>query len=184
MKGTGFKVIIPRRELQRKIKELGKRISEDYSGKEPILIGILKGSFVFLADLIRGIKIPHEVDFMAVASYGQEIEGSGVVKLIKDLNINIEGKDVIIIEDIVDSGLTLNFIRKNLLLRNPKSLEVVALLDRRERRKVQVQLRYVGFTVPNEFVVGYGLDLAERYRNLPYIAKIEGTKLAQRWFEL
>ncbi|MDH4222053.1 MAG: hypoxanthine phosphoribosyltransferase [candidate division Zixibacteria bacterium] len=184
MKGKDFKIIIPRRELQKKIKELGKRISEDYSGKEPILIGILKGSFIFLADLIRVIKVPHEVDFMAVASYGQEIEGSGVVKLIKDLNINIEGKDVIIIEDIVDTGLTLNFIKKNLLLRNPRSLEIAALLDRKERRKVQMHLKYVGFTVPNEFVVGYGLDLAERYRNLPYIAKIEGSKLAQRRFEL
>jgi hypoxanthine phosphoribosyltransferase len=184
MKGKGIKIIISRRELEKKVKELGNRISRDYSGKELILIGILKGSFVFLSDLVRQIKIPHEVDFMAVASYGQEIEGSGVVKLIKDLSVNIQGKDVLIIEDIVDTGLTLNFIRKNLLLRNPKSLEIVALLDRKERRKVQIPLRYVGFTVPNEFVVGYGLDLGEKYRNLPHIAKIEGTKLAQRWLEL
>ena len=184
MKGKGVKIIIPRGELEKKIKELGNRISRDYSGNEPILIGILKGSFIFLADLVRQIKIPHEVDFMAVASYGQEVQGSGVVKLIKDLSVNIEGKDVIIIEDIVDTGLTLNFIRKNLLLRNPRSLEIVALLDRKERRKVQIPLKYIGFTIPNEFVVGYGLDLGERYRNLPYIAKIEGTKLAQRWFEL
>lgn len=184
MKLKGLKIIIPRRELEKKVKELGNRISKDYSGREPVLIGILKGSFVFLSDLVRQIKIPHEVDFMAVASYGKEIEGSGVVKLIKDLSINIEGKDVIIIEDIVDSGLTLNFIRNNLLLRNPKSMEIVTLLDRKERRKVEVPLKYVGFTVPNEFVVGYGLDLGERYRNLPYIAKIQGAKLAQRWFEL
>ncbi len=184
MKGKGVKIIIPKRELKKRVKELGAKISKDYAGKELILIGILKGSFIFLADLIRQIKIPHEVDFLAVASYGQEIEGSGAVRLIKDLSANIEGKNVIIIEDIVDSGLTLNFIRKNLLLRNPKSLEIVTLLDRKERRKVQVPIKYVGFAVPNEFVVGYGLDLGERYRNLPYIAKVEGGKLTQRWFEL
>jgi hypoxanthine phosphoribosyltransferase len=180
----GIKIIISKKELGKRIKELSKKISKDYAGKELILIGILKGSFIFLADLIRQIKIPHEVDFIAVASYGQEIEGSGAVRLIKDLSANIEGKNVIIIEDIVDTGLTLNFIRKNLLLRNPKSLEIVTLLDRKERRKVQVPIKYVGFEVPNEFVVGYGLDLGERYRNLPYIAKVEGDKLTQRWFEL
>ncbi|MCJ7496696.1 MAG: hypoxanthine phosphoribosyltransferase [candidate division Zixibacteria bacterium] len=184
MKGKDVKIIIPKRELKKRVKELGAKISKDYAGKELILIGILKGSFIFLADLIRQIKIPHEVDFIAVASYGQEIEGSGAVRLIKDLSANIEGKNVIIIEDIVDTGLTLNFIRKNLLLRNPKSLEIVTLLDRKERRKVQVLIKYVGFVVPNEFVVGYGLDLGERYRNLPYIAKVEGGKLTQRWFEL
>ncbi len=184
MKGKGVKIIIPKRELKKRVKELGAKISKDYAGKELILIGILKGSFIFLADLIRQIKIPHEVDFIAVASYGQEIEGSGAVRLIKDLSANIEGKNVIIIEDIVDTGLTLNFIRKNLLLRNPKSLEIVTLLDRKERRRVHVPIKYVGFEVPNEFVVGYGLDLGERYRNLPYIAKVEGDKLTQRWFEL
>ncbi len=184
MKGKDVKIIIPKRELKKRVKELGAKISKDYAGKELILIGILKGSFIFLADLIRQVKIPHEVDFIAVASYGQEIEGSGAVRLIKDLSANIEGKNVIIIEDIVDTGLTLNFIRKNLLLRNPKSLEIVTLLDRKERRKVQVPIKYVGFVVPNEFVVGYGLDLGEKYRNLSYIAKIEGGKLTQRWFEL
>ena len=184
MKGKDVKIIIPKRELKKRVKELGAKISKDYVGKELILIGILKGSFIFLADLIRQIKIPHEVDFIAVASYGQEIEGSGAVRLIKDLSANIEGKNVIIIEDIVDTGLTLNFIRKNLLLRNPKSLEIVTLLDRKERRKVLVPIKYIGFVVPNEFVVGYGLDLGERYRNLPYIAKVEGGKLTQRWFEL
>jgi len=184
MKGKDVKIIIPKRELKKRVKELGAKISKDYAGKELILIGILKGSFIFLADLIRQIKIPHEVDFIAVASYGQEIEGSGAVRLIKDLSANIEGKNVIIIEDIVDTGLTLNFIRKNLLLRNPKSLEIVTLLDRKERRKVLVPIKYIGFVVPNEFVVGYGLDLGERYRNLPYIAKVEGGKLTQRWFEL
>jgi len=184
MKGKDVKIIIPKRELKKRVKELGAKISKDYAGKELILIGILKGSFVFLADLIRQIKIPHKIDFIAVASYDQEIEGSGAVRLVKDLSANIEGKNVIIIEDIVDTGLTLNFIRKKLLLRNPKSLEIVTLLDRKERRKVQVPIKYVGFTVPNEFVVGYGLDLGERYRNLPYITKIEGGKLTQRWFEL
>lgn len=184
MRGKGIKVIIPKRELDKRIRELGAKISKDYSGREPILIGILKGSFIFLADLVRQIKIPHQVDFIAVASYGQEIVGSGAVKLMKDLSVNIEGKDVIIIEDIVDTGLTLNFIRKNLLLRNPKTLEIVALLDRKERRKTDVSIKYTGFTVPNEFVVGYGLDLGERYRNLPYIARIEGAKLAQRKLEL
>ena len=184
MKGKDVKIIIPKRELKKRVKELGAKISKDYAGKELILIGILKGSFVFLADLIRQIKIPHKIDFIAVASYDQEIEGSGAVRLVKDLSANIEGKNVIIIEDIVDTGLTLNFIRKKLLLRNPKSLEIVTLLDRKERRKVQVPIKYVGFVVPNEFVVGYGLDLGERYRNLPYIAKVEGGKLTQRWLEL
>lgn len=184
MKRKGIKTIIPKRELDKRIKELGSKISRDYAGKEPILVGILKGSFIFLADLVRQIKIPHQVDFIAVASYGQEIVGSGAVKLIKDLSVNIEGKDVIIIEDIVDTGLTLNFIRKNLLLRKPKSIEIVTLLDRKERRKAEVPIKYAGFSIPNEFVVGYGLDLAERYRNLPYIAKVEGSKLAQRKLEL
>jgi hypoxanthine phosphoribosyltransferase len=184
MKRKGIKIIITKKELDKRIRELGSKISRDYAGKEPVLIGILKGSFIFLADLVRQIKISHQVDFIAVASYGQEVVGSGAVRLIKDLSVNIEEKDVIIIEDIVDTGLTLNFIRENLLLRRPKSIEIVTLLDRKERRKVEVLIRYIGFAIPNEFVVGYGLDLAERYRNLPYIARVEGARLAQRKLEL
>jgi len=135
-------------------------------------VGILKGSFVFLADLVRELDIPHEVDFISVASYGSETKATGVVKLLKDLSINIKGRHVIIVEDIVDTGLTLNYIRRNLLTRSPKTLEIITLLDKKKRRKINVPLKYVGFSIPGEFVIGYGLDYNEQYRNLPFIAKI------------
>ncbi len=168
-----METIISKDKLKRKVKELAVQISKDYKDKNPILVGILKGSFVFLADLIREMKIPHQIDFISVASYGPRKKASGVVRLLKDLSTNIEGKDVIIVEDIIDSGLTLNYIRNNIMTRNPKSLEVVTLLDKKKRKRVRIPLKYVGFSIPNNFVVGYGLDFDEQYRNLPYIAKLE-----------
>ncbi|MFQ6003666.1 MAG: hypoxanthine phosphoribosyltransferase [Candidatus Zixiibacteriota bacterium] len=165
--------VISKNRLKRKVKELASQISRDYKDKNPILVGILKGSFVFLADLAREIKIPHQIDFISVASYGSRKKASGVVRLLKDLSTNIEGRDVIIVEDIIDSGLTLNYIRNNLLTRNPKSLEIVTLLYKKKRRMVKIPIKYVGFSIPNSFVVGYGLDYDEQYRNLPYIVKFE-----------
>lgn len=168
-----LKALISKDRLKKRVKELAREISKDYEGKNPIIVAILKGSFVFLADLVREIKIPHEIDFISVASYGSRKKASGVVRLLKDLNTNIEGKDVIIVEDIIDSGLTLNYIRNNLLTRNPKSLEVATLLNKKKTRKVKIPLKYVGFFIPDNFVVGYGLDYDEQYRNLSYIAKLE-----------
>jgi hypoxanthine phosphoribosyltransferase len=168
-----LKIIIKEEDLKQRIKELAEEISHDYRGKNPILVGILKGSFVFLADLIRELSIPHRIDFISVASYGPGKKPSGVVKWLKDLSINIDGEHVIIVEDIIDSGLTLNYIRNNLLTRNPKSLKIVTLLNKkRSRRKIKVPLKYVGFSIPDEFVVGYGLDYDEKHRNLPFIAQL------------
>ncbi len=171
-----LKIIIGKRALKERVKELAHKISNDYKDKNPVLVGILKGSFIFMADLVRELQIPHEVDFISVASYGSGKHASGVVRWFKDLSINIEGKHVIIVEDIIDSGLTLNYIRNNLLTRNPKSLKIVTLLDKRRRRKLKISLRYVGFSIPNKFVVGYGLDYDEKYRNLPYIALLRNEK--------
>jgi hypoxanthine phosphoribosyltransferase len=168
-----LEILISGERLKKKVKELALQISEDYKDRNPILVGILKGSFVFLADLIRELKISHHIDFISVTSYGSGKQASGVVRLLKDLSTNIEGKDVIIVEDIIDSGLTLNYIRNNLLTRNPKSLEVATLLDKKKRRKVKIPLKYMGFSIPDCFVVGYGLDYDEQYRNLPYIMKLE-----------
>jgi hypoxanthine phosphoribosyltransferase len=173
LKKFSLETIISKEKLKRKVKELASQISRDYKDKNPILVGILKGSFVFLADLIREIKIPHQIDFICVASYGSRKKASGVVRLLKDLSTNIEGKDVIIVEDIIDSGLTLNYIRNNLQTRSPKSLEVVTLLDKKKRRKTKIPIKYVGFSIPDSFVVGYGLDYDEQYRNLSYVAKFE-----------
>ncbi len=167
-----LKVIIKERELKKRIKKLGEEISRDYRDKNPVLVGILNGSFIFLADLIREIKIPHRIDFVSVASYGSGKQTSGAVLVLKDLSINIEGKHVIIVEDIIDSGLTLNYIRNNLLTRSPKSLKIVTLLNKRSRRKIKIPLKYTGFFIPDEFVVGYGLDYDGNYRNLPYIAQL------------
>lgn len=172
MKKQKSKKIITNSRLKRKVAELGKKISKDYAQRNPVLVGILKGSFVFLADLIRKLNMPHEIDFLSVASYGSETEATGVVKLLKDLSINIRGRHVIIVEDIVDTGLTLNYIRKNLLTRSPKSLEIVTLLDKKKRRKVNVPIKYVGFAIPGDFVIGYGLDYNEQHRNLNFIARM------------
>jgi hypoxanthine phosphoribosyltransferase len=165
-------ILVQPDDLRRKVAELGARISEDYAGRELLLVGVLKGAIFFLSDLMRELSIPCEVDFMAVASYGSSTESSGVVRILKDLDASIDGRHVLIVEDIVDSGLTLQYLLRNLKARNPASVEVCALLTKPTRREVELQARYVGFEIPNRFVVGYGLDHAERYRNLPYVAAL------------
>lgn len=155
------------------VKELGRKISEDYKGKNLLLVSVLKGSVVFMADLMRAITVPCEIDFMCVSSYASGTSSSGVVKIIKDLDINLEGKDVLIVEDILDSGRTLNYIISILKNRNPKSIKICTLLDKPERRVVDLYADYSGAEVPDEFVVGYGLDYAEKYRNLPYIGVLK-----------
>jgi hypoxanthine phosphoribosyltransferase len=159
-------------ELARRVRALGEEISRDYADRDLVLIGVLKGAIFFLSDLMRAITVPCEVDFMAVASYGSATDSSGVVRILKDLDASIEGRDVLIVEDIVDSGLTLNYLLRNLQARGPRSLEVCALLTKPERRKVDTPTRYVGFEIPDRFAIGYGLDHGERYRNLPYVAAL------------
>ncbi|HEY8764852.1 MAG TPA: hypoxanthine phosphoribosyltransferase [Solirubrobacteraceae bacterium] len=166
-------ILVPAEDLERRVGELAAEISRDYAGKDLILIGVLKGAVFFLSDLMRRLEVPVEVDFMAVASYGSATKSSGVVRILKDLDAVIEGRDVLIVEDIVDSGLTLQYLLRNLEGRNPRSLEVCALLIKPERRKVELQTRYVGFEIPNRFAIGYGLDHGERYRNLPYVAALK-----------
>ena len=165
-------ILVQPDDLQRRVKELGAEITRDYAGKEPLLIGVLKGAVFFLSDLMRQIDVPCTVDFMAVASYGDATESSGVVRILKDLDASIEDRDVLIVEDIVDSGLTLQYLMKNLRSRKPASLEVCALLTKPARREAEVSAKYIGFEIPNRFVIGYGLDHAERYRNLPYVAAL------------
>ena len=165
--------IVEADELQARVRELGAEISRDYAGRDVLLLGVLKGAVFFLADLMRAVDLPCELDFMAVSSYGSLTDSSGVVRILKDLDAPIEGKDVLIVEDIVDSGLTLNYLLRNLRGRDPRSLEVCALLVKPGRRKIDLPIRYVGFEIPNRFVVGYGLDLDQRYRNLPYVAAVE-----------
>ncbi|HPU69868.1 MAG TPA: hypoxanthine phosphoribosyltransferase [Coprothermobacter proteolyticus] len=166
---TVERILISESELQAKVAELANQISRDYEGKTPLLVGILKGAFVFLSDLIRHVTIPVHVDFMQVSSYGSGTESSGIVKILKDLDISVEGRHVIVVEDIVDTGVTMQHLLELLSARKPASLAVCALLDKKERRLVDVHLNYVGFEIPNAFVVGYGLDYAEYYRNLPFI---------------
>ncbi|MBM3705908.1 MAG: hypoxanthine phosphoribosyltransferase [Actinobacteria bacterium] len=168
-----IKILIDEKTLQKKVKELGGLITGDYRDKKPVLIAILKGSFIFVADICRCIKIPVIFDFMAVSSYGNARVSSGIVRITKDLDTNIEGKDIIIIEDIIDSGRTLNYLIKNLEARNPKSIEVCALLDKNVPRKTANYIKYKGFDIPNRYVIGYGLDIGEKYRNLPYIGYME-----------
>ncbi len=158
--------------LQQRVRELGAEISSDYADRDLILVCVLKGAVFFLSDLMRAIDIPCEVDFMAVASYGSATDSSGVVRILKDLDTVIEGRDVLIVEDIVDSGLTLSYLMRNLKGRGPRSLEVCALLTKPERRKVELPARYIGFEIPDRFAIGYGLDHAERYRNLPFVAAL------------
>jgi hypoxanthine phosphoribosyltransferase len=165
--------------LQARVRELGAEISRDYEGRELLLLGVLKGAVFFLADLMRSVGVQCELDFMAVSSYGSLTASSGVVRILKDLDAPIEGKDVLIVEDIVDSGLTLNYLLRNLRGRDPRSLEVCALLVKPGRRKIELPIRYVGFEIPNRFVVGYGLDLEQRFRNLPYVAAVEDALVAQ-----
>jgi hypoxanthine phosphoribosyltransferase len=166
-------VLVEEEELVRRVGELAQEISRDYRERDLLLVGVLKGAVFFLSDLMRQLEVPCEVDFMAVASYGSSTDSSGVVRILKDLDRSIEGREVLIVEDIVDSGLTLSYLLRTLRARNPKSLEVCALLTKPERRKVELPIRYVGFEIPNRFAIGYGLDHGERYRNLPYVAALE-----------
>jgi hypoxanthine phosphoribosyltransferase len=165
-------VLVQADDLQHRVRQLGAEITKDYEGKELLLVGVLKGAIFFLSDLMRKIDVPCEVDFMAVASYGSATDTSGIVRILKDLDATIEGRHVLIVEDIVDSGLTLQYLLRTLQARNPASLEVCALLTKPDRRKVELPARYIGFEIPDKFAVGYGLDHAERYRNLPYIAAL------------
>jgi hypoxanthine phosphoribosyltransferase len=162
-------VMISEQEIKDKVKELGKMITEDYKGKDLVVICVLKGAIMFVSDLIKEIKVPLAIDFMAVSSYGNSTKSSGVVKIIKDLDDSIEGKDVLIVEDIIDSGLTLAYLLDNLESRDPNSIEICTLLDKPTGRKTDVDTKYVGFEIKDEFVVGYGLDYAEKYRNVPHI---------------
>jgi hypoxanthine phosphoribosyltransferase len=155
------------------VAELGIEISADYEGRDLLLIGVLKGAVFFMADLMRHLTVPCEVDFMAISSYGDATDSSGIVRILKDLDINIEGRHVLVVEDIIDSGLTLSYLIRNLESREPATLEVCALLTKPSRREIDVPVRYVGFEIPNKFVVGYGLDFAERYRNLPYVGVLD-----------
>ena len=166
-------ILVPADALSRRVRELAAEITSDYVGKDLVLVGVLKGAVFFLSDLMRHLEVPCEVDFMAVASYGSATKSSGVVRILKDLDAVIEGRDVLIVEDIVDSGLTLQYLLRNLAGRSPRSLEVCALLIKPERQKVDLNPRYVGFEIPNRFAIGYGLDYDERYRNLPYVAALK-----------
>ena len=167
------KVLIEEEAVRARVAELGAEISGDYAGKDLLLVGVLKGAVFFMADLMRHLTIPCEVDFMAISSYGASTDSSGVVRILKDLDINIEGRDVLVVEDIIDSGLTLSYLIRNLESRNPASLEICTLLAKPDRREIDVHVRYTGFEIPNEFVIGYGLDFGERYRNLPYVAVLD-----------
>jgi len=167
--GVG-EILIDEETLQARIRELGVEISRDYAGRDLLLVGVLKGAVFFMADLMRELTIPCEIDFMAISSYGAGTDSSGVVRILKDLDLNISGRHVLVVEDIIDSGLTLSYLVRTLSARKPATVEICALLTKPERREVAVPVRYVGFEIPNEFVIGYGLDYAERYRNLPHVA--------------
>jgi hypoxanthine phosphoribosyltransferase len=172
------KVLVPADRIQSRLGEIGDEITRDYAGKQPLLIGVLKGAFVVMADLARFIRLPLEFDFMAVSSYGVATKTSGVVRILKDLDHDLKDRDVILVEDIVDSGLTLKYLLKSLAARKPGSLEVAALLRKVGIQQVELDLRYVGFDIPNEFVVGYGLDFGERYRNLPFVGTLKASAYA------
>ncbi|MCL4535687.1 MAG: hypoxanthine phosphoribosyltransferase [Bacteroidetes bacterium] len=171
-----YEVLLSEEVLQRKVQELGRQITADYRGKRLLLVGVLKGAVVFIVDLARNIDLPLEIDFMAVSSYGASTETSGVVRIIKDLEASLQDKDVLIVEDIVDTGLTLDYLRQNLLSRSPASLRICALLNKRKERKAPVPLDYVGFEIEDQWVVGYGLDSGELHRNLPYIGLVKDAQ--------
>jgi hypoxanthine phosphoribosyltransferase len=176
MEGRIFgKPMITQEEMRKRIQELGLRIAQDYQEKDLLMIGVLKGAFVFFSDLARAVPLPLHVDFLVVSSYGEKKKSSGAVKVISDTTQNLKGKDVLVVEDIVDSGLTLTFLKKKLMARKPNSLRFCTLLDKPQRRKTEVTIDYVGFTIPNKYVVGYGLDYENKYRNLPYIAVLENV---------
>ena len=164
--------LVTHEDLTRRVAELGKEISADYEDRDLLMIGVLKGAVLFIADLMRHLTVPCEVDFMAISSYGSEIDSSGVVRILKDLDAPIEDRDVLIVEDIIDSGLTLQYLLRNLRARNPGTLEVCALLTKPERRRVDLPIRYVGFEIPNRFAIGYGLDHSQKYRNLDHVAAL------------
>jgi len=170
-----MRVLISKEQIDARVAELGREIARDFEDETPVLVGLLKGSFVFMADLCRAIEVPHHIDFMAIAAYGGGTAPSGAVRLLKDLNVNITGRSVVIVEDIIDSGLTLAYIRRLLLARQPRRLAIVTLLNKKSRRQTDLPIEYVGFDIGAGFVVGYGLDLAERYRHLPYIAELDIT---------
>jgi hypoxanthine phosphoribosyltransferase len=165
--------------IQKRIKELGAEIARDYAGRKPLLIGVLKGACMFLSDLMRAIDIPLGIEFIAISSYGAEMRTSGEVRILKDLGVPIEGRHILVVEDIVDTGLTLSYLLANLKSRGAETVKLVALLDKYERREKEVPIDYLGFKIPDRFVVGYGLDFAERYRNLPYIAVLKNPEEAQ-----
>jgi hypoxanthine phosphoribosyltransferase len=167
------KVLISEEEIAKRVKEMGGQLTEEYKGKDLMVVGILKGCMLYLSDLVRAIDLPLTMDFMVVSSYGSATKSSGVVRIIKDLEREIEGKDILIVEDIVDTGLTLSYLIENLKTRNPKSVKVCSLLDKPDRRKAHVDIEYVGFQIPDEFVVGYGLDYSEVYRNLPFVCVLK-----------
>ena len=166
-------ILVDEETLRNRVAELGEEISRDYVGRDLLLIGVLKGAVFFMADLMRQLTVPCEIDFMAISSYGASTDSSGVVRILKDLDINIEGREVLVVEDIIDSGLTLSYLMRNLEARQPASLEVCALMTKPDRRQIDVPVRYIGFEIPNRFVIGYGLDFAERYRNLPYVGVLD-----------
>ena len=166
-------VLIDEERLRGRIAELGEEVSLDYAGRDLLLVGVLKGAVFFMADLMRHLTVTCEIDFMAISSYGAATDSSGVVRILKDLDINIAGREVLVVEDIIDSGLTLSYLMRNLEAREPASLEICALLTKPERREIDVPVRYVGFEIPNRFVIGYGLDFGERYRNLPYVGVLD-----------
>ena len=177
-RGVG-EILIDEDRLQERIRELGEELSRDYAGRELLLVGVLKGAVFFMADLMRSLTVPCEIDFMAISSYGAATDSSGVVRILKDLDINIEDRHVLVVEDIIDSGLTLSYLLRNLESREPASLEICALLTKPDRREIDVPVRYVGFEIPNKFVIGYGLDFAERYRNLPYVGVLHADLLPE-----
>jgi len=166
-------VLLTEEQIQQRVRELAEQINADYRGKDLLLVCILKGGILFLTDLMRQLEIPHAIDFMAISSYGAGTESSGVVRILMDLNTSIEGKNVLIVEDIVDTGHTLDYILRNLSTRRPASLKVCALLNKPSRRQVDVPIHYVGFDIPNKFVIGYGLDFGEKYRNLPFVGVLK-----------
>ncbi len=172
-------ILIDEDALKERIRELGREISADYEGRDLLLVGVLKGAVFFMADLMREIAVPCEIDFMAISSYGAATDSSGVVRILKDLDINIEGRHVLVVEDIIDSGLTLSYLMRNLEAREPATLEVCALMTKPERREIDVPVRYIGFEIPNRFVIGYGLDFAERYRNLPYVGVLHADLMPE-----
>lgn len=174
------RILLDEETIRRRIVELGQAIDDEYGGKDLLLVSVLKGSVVFMADLMRAISIPHEIDFMATSSYGSDTSSSGVVRILKDLNVSIEGRNVIVVEDIIDSGNTLGYLLRILQERRPASLRILTLLDKPERREVPIAVDWIGFSIPNEFVVGYGLDYAEVYRNLPYIGILKPNVYTHR----